>query len=110
MPTAGHRRAQARLQRQLAAAAAEVDFALPGSITQRMTRCGNPGCRCHADPPQLHGPYWQWTRKVAGKTVTRRLTSQQAQQYQTWIDNARRLRSLLHELEALSAQVAEHDH
>lgn len=31
---------------------------------------GTPGCRCKADPPQLHGPYWQWTRKVAGKTVT----------------------------------------
>jgi hypothetical protein len=109
MPTAGHRRTQQRLQRQLRAALSEVDFALPGSITQRMMRCGNPRCRCRDDPPQLHGPYWQWTRKVAGKTVTRRLTPEQAERYQTWIDNARRLRELLHQLETLSAAAAEHD-
>ena len=38
---------------------------LPGSITQRRTRCGRDGCACRADPPRPHGPYWQWTRKVA---------------------------------------------
>jgi hypothetical protein len=26
------------------------------------------------DPAQLHGLYWQWTAKVNGKTVTRRLS------------------------------------
>ena len=45
-------------------------FALPGTLADRMTRCGRPNCRCHADPPRLHGPYHQWTRKKDGKTVT----------------------------------------
>ena len=35
------------------------------------THCGHRTCTDHADPPRLHGPYWQWTRKVAAKTVGR---------------------------------------
>jgi hypothetical protein len=27
---------------------------LPGSITERRTRCGRRNCGCHADPPRLH--------------------------------------------------------
>ena len=68
---------------------ATLGFALPGSVALRYTTCGTPGCRCHADPPRPHGPYPSWTRKVAGKTVTRRL------------------RELLGELEALSLEIIE---
>ena len=50
---------------------------LPGSILERRTRCGRQNCACHADPPKLHGPYWQWTRKVANKTVGRWLSEEQ---------------------------------
>ena len=77
---------------------AAVGFALPGTLTERMTRCGHPGCRCHADPPRLHGPYHQWTRKKDGKTVTRILTDDQLADYQPWFDNQRRLRALVAEL------------
>lgn len=42
---------------------------LPGSIGERRTRCGRPNCACHAEPPRLHGPHYQWTRKAAQKTV-----------------------------------------
>ena len=45
------------------AAIAVTGMVLPGSITERRTRCGRRNCGCHADPPRLHGPYWQWTRK-----------------------------------------------
>ena len=89
---------QARAAR-VAAGLAAVGFALPGTLTERMTRCGHPGCRCHADPPRLHGPYHQWTRKIAGKTVTRILTDDQLADYQPWFDNQRRLRALVAELE-----------
>jgi hypothetical protein len=43
-------------------------------------------------PPRLHGPYWQWTAKVAGRTVTRRLSDAEAARYTEWIANDRRLR------------------
>jgi hypothetical protein len=91
------------------AAIARSGMVLPGSITQRRTRCGRRNCACHADPPRLHGPYWQWTRKVAAKTVCRWLSADQHRDYQAWVDNDRRLRELLARLEALGAAALEAD-
>lgn len=101
-PLPEHRR------RELIAEIAEIDFILPGSINVVMNRCGKPRCACHADPPRLHGPYLTWTRKIAAKTVTRRLTPEQAERYRPWFKNNRRLRELINELETLSLQAAEH--
>ena len=86
---------------------ATLGFALPGSLALRYTTCATPGCRCHADPPRPHGPYPSWTRKVAGKTVTRRLSAEQHAQYEPWFQAHRRLRELLGELEALSLEIIE---
>jgi len=82
---------------------------LPGSLVERRTRCGNPGCHCHADPPQLHGPYLTWTRKVNNKTVTRTLDPGQAERLRPLLDNSRRLRELVHELEAPALRHVEQD-
>ena len=101
-------RARAQSQRDtLIAEIGTLGWALPGSLTERFTRCGNPTCRCRAEPPHLHGPYPTWTRKVDNKTVTRTLTATQAEHYRPWFDNARRLRELLTELENLSIQAAD---
>lgn len=100
-PSTVDRRAHAAIVSRLA----EVGFALPGTLLERRMSCGKPTCRCQADPPTLHGPYHQWTRKVDGKTVTRRLTEEQAAVYGPWFDNAQRLRALLNELEALSLRI-----
>src|SRR6266699_6382962 len=101
-------RQQARADR-IAAELASLGLALPGTLIERHVRCGKPGCRCHADPPALHGPYWQWTRKVAAKTVGRWLSPEQNHDYQAWIDNDRRLRELLARLEALGTAAFEAD-
>jgi hypothetical protein len=85
-----------------AAAFASTDYALPGTLARRFMRCGKTNCRCKADPPVLHGPYWHWTRTIAGKTQSRSLTEEQAQRYQPWFDNARHLRELLTDLEERS--------
>ena len=104
MSPAPAQQAQARrIARELAALA----FALPGTLADRMTRCGHPGCRCHADPPALHGPYWQWTRKIGGKTITRLVPDDQLDDYRQWLDNHRRLRTLVAELEALTLAIAD---
>ena len=79
--------------RELAAQLATIGLIHPGSVTRRYTRCATPGCKCHADPPEPHGPYYQWTAKVNGKTVTRRLSERDAELYQEWIDNDRRMRT-----------------
>ena len=81
---------------------ADLDYALPGTLSRRFMRCGKDNCRCKADPPVLHGPYLHWTRTVAGKTVTRTLTEDQATQYQAWFNNARRLRDTVTDVEARS--------
>ena len=94
---------------EITARLAGLAYALPGTVADRMTRCGYPGCRCHADPPQFHGPYHQWTRKKNGKTSTRILTDDQLADYGPWFDNHKRLRELITELEALSLAIAEND-
>src|SRR5258708_35779982 len=97
---ASHRAEATKIAAELAAIA-RTGMVLPGSITERRTRCGHRNCACHADPPRLHGPYWQWTRKVAARTVCRWLSPGQHHDDQAWIDNDRRLRELLARLEAL---------
>jgi hypothetical protein len=97
---------QARIQQLTSELAASNDFVSPGSVVRRFMRCGKPSCRCHADPPQLHGPYWQWTRAVNGKTLTRNLTEEQARLYQGWIANRRRLTKILAEMDKVSEQAA----
>ncbi len=97
---------QAALAR-IAAGLAAARPALPGTLTVRAYACGKPNCRCHADPPVLHGPYAEWTRKIDGKTVTRRLTSDQLAAWQPLFDNARKLRGLLAELYELTLAIVE---
>lgn len=104
-PTGADRQAQQRIAQRLA----QIGFALPGTLLVRSHVCGKAGCRCVADPPRPHGPFHQWTRKIAGKTVTRRLTEDQVARYGAWFDNARHARELLAELEALSLGIAERD-
>jgi hypothetical protein len=99
-------RYQAELK-QLAAQLADIGFIYPGSLVQRYTTCGNPDCRCQADPPQLHGPYWQWSKAVAGKTVSRTVTDNQVPLYQAWIANRRRLRTIIAQMEQVSQQATE---
>ena len=99
----------AAITAEITARLADLAYALPGTVADRLTRCGQPCCRCHADPPQLHGPYHQWTRKKNGRTSTRILTDDQLADYSPWFDNHRRLRELITELEALSLAIAEAD-
>ena len=58
-PTPAQQARAAAIAAEITARLAGAAFALPGTLADRMTRCGHPGCRCHADPPRLHGPYHQ---------------------------------------------------
>ena len=107
-PTPAQQARAAAIAAQIAETA-RAGFILPGTLTERMTRCGRANCRCHADPPRLHGPYHQWTRKKNGKTATRILSDDQLADYGPWFDNHRRLRQLIAELEELSLAIAEAD-
>ena len=91
----------------LLAELADLGLVLRGSIDQRLRRCGNPTCRCRTNPPQLHGPYWQWTRKVAGKTVSATLTPAQAARCRDWNGNMHELDRIVGELQEIGLRAAE---
>jgi len=97
----------ARRYRALAARLAGLGYLSPGSLVRRYTYCGKAGCRCQASPPRPHGPYYQLTRKIAGKTITRRLTGDQAARYTEWISNQRELRRTIAEMEEISQRAAD---
>lgn len=96
-----------RKYRALAAELADIGFISPGSLVLRETSCGKPSCRCQRDPPRRHGPYYQWSRAVAGKTVSRRLDEREAELYRGWIANRRRLEQITTEMEKISAAAGE---
>jgi Family of unknown function (DUF6788) len=85
----------------------ELGFIAPGSVIERYTTCGTESCRCHGDPSLRHGPYLQYTRKLAGKTITRRLDPEQARHYREWIANRHALEQLIAEMDHLSQQAAQ---
>lgn len=92
---------------QLKRALADLGFIRRGSLLRRFMPCGKPGCCCQAAPPQLHGPYYQWTRKVRGKTVTMRLSEQEARLFAEWSANARQLDKILARMESVSLRATE---
>jgi hypothetical protein len=96
-----------RRYRALAGQLSGIGIISAGSLQRRFTHCNRPGCKCQADPPQLHGPYFQWTAKVAGKTVTRRLKTDEARRYAEWIANDRELRRIIGEMRKVADQAAE---
>lgn len=83
-----------------------VGIILRGSLIQRYMPCGKPPCKCMADPPVLHGPYFQWSGTIGGTKKTIRLGAREAAIWQEWIDNGRRLDRILAEWEAVGLEAA----
>jgi len=102
-----YQRTYRALAEELATELATIGFISPGSVVVRYTSCGKPGCRCQANPPQRHGPYYQWSRAVAGKTVSRRLDEREAALYRDWIANRRRLEQIITQMEQTSTAAGE---
>ena len=80
---------------------------LRGSVFQRYQPCGKGGCRCQARPPALHGPYYAWTRKVRGKTITVWLPKEAGVILSEWVDESRQWDRLVTEMERVAVEAAE---
>ena len=91
----------------LESALAEIGYLRRGTVLRVSMPCGKPVCRCKDTPPRLHGPYYQLTRKVRGKTVTQRLTSQEAEALSEWIANARRVDKILTQWQRTSLRLTD---
>ena len=79
----------------------------PGNLSQQYTVCGKPTCRCAADPPQKHGPYYQlgWTRNR--KSTTRFVRRSDLATVRRQLKNYAALQSLVDEWIALSIELCE---
>ena len=65
-PTPAQQARAEAIAAEITARLADLAFALPGTVADRLTRCGYPGCRCHADPRSRTAPT---TSGPAGKTA-----------------------------------------
>ena len=86
----------------------QLDYFLKGTVLKRMMKCGQPQCACHRDPSQRHGPYFEWTYKVKGKTVNVKLSPQAAPLYLTATKQHRKLKAALARMERLSRSALAH--
>lgn len=93
-------RKRARVVRQLS----RLGPVLQGNIAPRTILRDDPEA---PGTKKEYGPYYQWTRKREGKTVTVNLSQSQVTRYQKAIDENRKLESLLEQLRALSLQLLE---
>lgn len=91
-----------RLQRRLAS----IGYMAAGTITVSRLPCGNPDCRCRRGARFRHGPYYYWTTKVGGKTVSKLLKPDEARLYLRWITNRRRLDRTVQAMLEVSRDVA----
>src|SRR5450756_758545 len=80
----------------------QLDYFLKGTVLKRMMKCGRPQCACHRDPSQRHGPYFEWTYKLKGKTVNVKLSAQAAPLYKAATKQNRKLKAVLAKMERLS--------
>jgi hypothetical protein len=63
----------ARLGAQLLRELSQVGDFRPGSLNEVRRRCGKPNCACASPDHPGHGPQYNLTRKVEGRTMARHL-------------------------------------
>ena len=77
---------------------------LQGTITPRTITRDNPK---KPGRKKVFGPYYQWTFKVKGKTITVNLSASQAKFYQRAINNYRKMRNITQKMKDISLEICE---
>ena len=80
----------------------QLEYFCKGTVLKRMTKCGKAYCACRSDPNKRHGPYFELTYKVDGKTVNLRLSPDAAPLYRAASAQFRKLKTTLQRLEKIS--------
>src|SRR4030065_2022436 len=91
---------------QLADQLSRIGRVLPGTITTR--RIIGQASKKQIDRKK-YGPYYQWTRKVNGKTITVNLSEAQLDLFRKAIDNKRKFEQILSEMIQISIQRLENE-
>ena len=92
-----------RIKQQIIALGPEL---LPGVLTQQYNVCGTPSCRCKADPPQKHGPYYQLSFTRERKSSTRFVRKEDLDLVRRHVRDYKRLRKLLDRWIALGMELS----
>lgn len=102
MPT--ERALQARINRIKRSLATLGDLR-PGTLSAQFNVCGNPTCRCKADPPQKHGPYHQVSYTRKGKSRSEFVRKENLSSVRKQIQNYDKLRQLIDQWLDLSIEL-----
>ncbi len=89
---------------KLTAQLSATDLILQGTITERTITTKGRGAR---PEPKTLGPYYQWTFKREGKTVTINLSKAQTRPFQKAIDANKKVEGILKQLRELSREILE---
>lgn len=108
--TPARRRARSHAQRfaALKRELLDLNYFCKGTVLKRTMKCGNLRCPCHRDPAKRHGPYWECTYKIQNKTVNLKLYPETLPLYRSAIQQSRKLKSLLQQMEKLSRSALAH--
>lgn len=63
-----------------------------GTLTERYQRCNKPGCACADDPDARHGPYTSVVRVVKGRTQSRHVSAEQADELRRQVEGGQDFR------------------
>ena len=67
----------------------------PGSLSTQYNVCGSPGCKCKADPPVKHGPYYQVSYTRKGKSSTKFVKKEDLPEVRKQLKNYERMKLLM---------------
>ncbi|MFH1312534.1 MAG: DUF6788 family protein [Candidatus Eisenbacteria bacterium] len=91
-----------RRYKRLAARLAKTGLILQGSITERVILQKPPR---RQGKQKAYGPYYQWTWKHQGKTVTVNLSASQAREFSKAIKNHRKMEEITRQMRELSLKI-----
>jgi hypothetical protein len=91
------------VKRQLA----EINELRVGTLSKQFNVCGSPTCRCKADPPQKHGPYFKLSFTRKGKSSSRFVKEEELDLVESQLGSYKRLRALVDEWIDLGTQLAD---
>jgi hypothetical protein len=91
---------------ELFAELAQVGDFRPGSLNAVFRKCGKPNCACAAPEHRGHGPQWNLTQRVSGRTVTLHLKpGPELDKVRREVAQYKRFRDLRDQLTEVSEQI-----
>ncbi len=79
----------------------------PGALSQQYSVCGKSGCRCAAEPPQKHGPYYQLSYTLKKRSTTRFVKKEDVSRIKREINSYARMKRLVDRWVDLEAQLSD---